>query len=108
MTGRLNMSYASHFAEALEQKFSEDTFRVDCGRKFDKIVQTYKGGNIGSVHAFVEKNTGMLIKAATWKAPQKSVKHPTGLAVRYDISTADGFNHALMQADRFGGYLYEH
>lgn len=101
------MSYATDFAEALGQKFHQDMFAVEQGRKFDKIVQAGKDGNGRSVHAFVEKNTGLLIKAATWKAPQKSVKHPSGFAVRYDLSTNEGFDEALYLADRFGGYLYE-
>lgn len=101
------MSYAVEFATALEAKFNEDSFTVESGRKFDKIVQSAKDGNGRSVHAFIEKNSGFLIKAATWKAPQKSVKHSTGLAVRYDLSTDEGFSQAVSEADRFGGYLYE-
>lgn len=101
------MSYATEFATALEAKFEQDSFTVEPGRKFDKIVQSDKKFGGRGVHAFIEKNTGLLIKAATWKAPQKSIKHPTGFAVRYDISTFEGFTEAINKADRFGGYLYE-
>ena len=101
------MSYATEFATALEAKFTEDSFTVEAGRKFDKIVQSDKKYGGRGVHAFIEKATGLVIKPATWKAPQKSIKHPTGFAVRYDISTFEGFTEAVNASDRFGGYLYE-
>ena len=100
------MSYASEYAEALNAKFTEYDFTVEPGRKFDKIVQSDKQYGGRGVHVFVEKDTGFLIKAATWKAPQKSTLHPTGFAVRYDISTFEGFTQAINSADRHGGYLY--
>ena len=107
MTGRLKMSQSTEYAQALTQKFMSDIFTVHEGRKFDKIVQKKTSESGASVHAFVNKETGDLIKPATWKAPQKSVKHPSGWAVRYNINTLDGFNEAINEADIYGGYLYE-
>lgn len=101
------MSYANEYATALTQKFMRDTFTVNEGRKFDKIIQKRKTESGSSVHAFINKETGDIIKPATWKSPQKSVKHPTGFAVRYNLSTVEGFNHALESADIYGAYLYE-
>jgi hypothetical protein len=103
----ITMTIAEKFAEALNQKFSEDTFTVEAGQKFDRIVYKSRWNNGGSCHAFVEKATGNLIKSATWRAPQKSVKHPSGLAVRFELATEEGFEAAVKAADIFGGYLYD-
>jgi hypothetical protein len=98
---------AVQFAEALAQKFEgEYLFSVDGGRKFDRIVQrSIVRGEVhgGSVHAFVEKESGKLCKAGGWSAPQKDKNGP---AYRYDLSTPEGFAQALDAADMFGGYLY--
>ena len=49
-------------------------FVVESGRKYHKIVQTDKSGS-QSVHAFVDKKTGELYKAASFKAPAKGVRY---------------------------------
>ena len=55
-----------------EYKEGKDVYKfsIDTGRKYHKIVQTCSDG-AQSVHAFVDKNTGELYKAASWKAPAK-------------------------------------
>lgn len=75
------------------------------GKRFSRIAYTENGRPV-SVHAFVENATGALIKEGGWKAPAKSVTHPSGLAVRFDLSTASGFMQAIMRAEFTGGYLY--
>jgi hypothetical protein len=97
------MDISKKFANALNEKFSDYTFDVDYGRKFDKVTQERVTGGGGSVHAFIERETGKLIKAAGWNAPQKGVN---GLAYRYDLSTEEGFDLALEKSDQYGGYLY--
>ena len=49
------------------------------GSKY-RIVMRYYGS--ASVHAFVDGDTGDLIKAASWKVPAKG---KNGLAVRYNL-----------------------
>lgn len=96
---------AEAFANALNEKFSDYEFSVDAGLKFDKIVQVYvKYGNSRqrSVHAFVEKSSGDLIKAAGWKTPAKL---KSGWATRYNLITE--FEKAVEEADSSGGYLYQ-
>lgn len=98
---------AEAFANALNEKFSNDyEFSVEAGIKFDKIVQSYKksvnGYSSRSVHAFVEKSSGDLIKAAGWKTPAKL---KSGWATRYNLITE--FDKAVEEADQFGGYLYQ-
>ena len=48
-------------------------FNIEEGRKYLKIVQTDTSGG-GAVHAFVDKKTGELYKAASWRGPAKDVR----------------------------------
>ena len=66
-------------------------FKIKTGKKFYKIVQmeynrVWKNGIIddsnivyeyreGSVHAFVDKETGQVYKPASWRAPAKHVRY---------------------------------
>ena len=43
------------------------------GKKYLRIVRTTYGNR--SVHCFIEKSTGFVLMAASWKAP---AKHPRG------------------------------
>ena len=73
-------------------------FVVETGRKYHKIVQTDKSG-CQSVHAFVDKKTGELYKAASFKAPAKGV--------RYDLRLIQDREFVLKNCDWAGGYLYK-
>lgn len=108
------------YAEAIQNKFDAEReikrlrgqsvtagheFSVMAGQKFDRIVEQYRGGGNGkSVHAFVERATGRLVKAAGWPAPAK--KSNGELQSKYDLSTPEGFREAVYNADPFGSYLY--
>ena len=82
-------------------------FVVRTGKKYYKIIQqdfdTFRDRNEyrdGSVHAFVDKNTGEVYKPASWKSPAKHV--------RYDMRIInDRVNlHDPHFTDWAGGYLY--
>ena len=82
-------------------------FVVRTGKKYYKIIQqdfdTFRDRNEyrdGSVHAFVDKNTGEVYKPASWKSPAKHV--------RYDLRIInDRVNlHDPHFTDWAGGYLY--
>ena len=82
-------------------------FRIQKGRKYYKIIQrnydTFQNRNEyrdGSVHAFVDKNTGEVYMAASWRAPAKHV--------RYDMRIINERNyvHNPVNCDWAGGYLY--
>ena len=82
-------------------------FRMESGRKYWKVIQqdydTFRDRNEyrdGSVHAFVDKNTGEVYKPASWKSPAK--------IVRYDlrIITHRQKLHDPTFTDWAGGYLY--
>ena len=82
-------------------------FVVRTGKKYYKIIQqdfdTFRDRNEyrdGSVHAFVDKNTGEVYKPASWKSPAKYV--------RYDLRIInDRVNlHDPHFTSWAGGYLY--
>ena len=76
-------------------------FRVEIGRKYLKIIQRdERNGEYrdGSVHAFVERSTGNVYKAASWKAPAKHV--------RYNLLDDKSRNVMFVNLDWAGGYLY--
>jgi len=73
-------------------------FEIETGRKYHKIVQTDRGGS-KSVHAFVDKKTGELYKAASFKAPAKGV--------RFDLRIISQREDVLENCDWAGGYLYQ-
>lgn len=101
---------AKNFAELLTLKFGGDSrppkFTVEHGYKFDKVVIGYgKLGHDGaSVHCFVDKSNGDVIKAASYKAPQR--RADKSLAVMGNVSTDTGLKRLVKKADKHGSYLY--
>ena len=91
------------------------TFKVDGGRKFLKIkyfsdrintdyddngkaTKTIHKDTKGSIHCFVDKNTGDIYKAATWRAPYTKGNN----AVRGSIYDEKCYE----KTDLYGGWLY--
>lgn len=64
-------------------------FDVKSGKRWDKIIRD------GAAYCFVERGTGDIYKAATWRAPAKGV--------RASIFDKDSFK----KADIYGGWLYK-
>lgn len=84
------------FADGLTKKFAHlepfpPAFEVREGKINDKIVKT--GPHGGSVHAFVDRATGHVYKAA-------------GAARRAEGARYANVEDALAAADPYGGYLY--
>ena len=87
-------------------------FKIDGGRKFLKVkyfetrISTdYETGEVtttkdtrGSIHCFVDKNTGDIYKAATWKAPYTKGNN----AVRGSIYDEKCYE----KTDLYGSWLY--
>jgi len=82
-------------------------FRIQKGRKYYKIIQqdfdTFRDRNEyrdGGVHAFVDKKTGEVYKADSWKSPAKHV--------RYDLRIIKDREYVLdpNNCGWAGGYLY--
>ena len=72
-------------------------FYIESGRKYHKIVMETEVGS-RSVHAFVDKKTGNVYKAASFKAPAK--------IVRYNLLEIASREQCFERADWAGGYLY--
>jgi len=79
--------------DAPEYKF----YIAEGGRKYHKIIMQYENGS-ESVHAFVDKKTGEVYKAASWKSPAKGV--------RFNLLVIKEREWLLEHADWAGGYLY--
>ena len=88
-----------------EIKDRKDTYQfvIETGRKYHKIVMVVPNGDrpaSRSVHAFVDKKTGEVYMAASWKAPAKN-------GVRYDLRIIEQREHVLENCDWAGTYLYK-
>ena len=82
-------------------------FVIRTGKKYYKIIQqdfdTFRDRNEyrdGSVHAFVDKNTGEVYKPASWKSPAKHV--------RFNLNRPEDRAYLFQpnNVDWAGGYLY--
>ena len=102
--------YTLMLCDALELDFKNShpnsepyKFYIESGRKYHKIIMETDGGSsrLGpsrSVHAFVDKKTGEVYKAASFKAPAK--------IVRYNLLSIKSREECFERADWAGGYLY--
>ena len=77
---------------------SDYKFYIESGRKYHKIIMETGAGS-RSVHAFVDKKTGEVYKAASFKAPAKHV--------RFNLLVIKEREWLLEHADWAGGYLYK-
>jgi len=105
--GRKDLSkYAQEQLDAMDNGTANlMRFRVQSGRKYFKIIQqdydTFQDRNEyrdGSVHAFVDKETGDVYKPAGWAKPAQHV--------RYNLLERSSREDCLSRADWAGGYLY--
>ena len=85
LKGNLSGNYPEYAKEQLDEIENGTAnlmyFTVKTGKKYYKIVQmefdTFQNRNEyreGSVHAFVDKQTGQVYKPASWQAPAKHVR----------------------------------
>ena len=70
---------------------------IESGKKYHKIIMVDSGSS-RSVHAFVDKNTGSVLKSASWKAPAKGE--------RYNLLIIKDREWLFENASWCGGYLY--
>ena len=72
-------------------------FYIESGRKYHKLIMETGVGSRG-IHAFIDKKTGEVYKAASFKAPAKHV--------RYNLNIISSREECFARADWAGGYLY--
>lgn len=70
----------THFKGNLEPA----TFEVHSGRVFDKVVRVDNGH---SVYCFINKTTGGIVKAASWKAPEPKKRERGNI---FNVNPLDG------------------
>ena len=85
------------FKRANNRKTDDYKFYIESGRKYHKLIMETGGGS-RSVHAFVDKKTGDVYKAASFKAPAKGI--------RFNLCIMSDREWLLENADWAGGYLY--
>lgn len=79
-------------------KMADKVFTITNGRKYAKVVSSNKGGNHNSVFCFIDRNTGEVYKAATWKSPAKHV--------RYTLTDEESAQNLAHNSDPYGSFLY--
>jgi hypothetical protein len=95
---RSDSGYYSERIERLKKGELKYEFVIETGRKYHKIVMITDDGS-RSVHAFVDKKTGELYKAASFKSPAKGV--------RFNLNIIKEREFVLRECDWAGGYLYK-
>ena len=88
--------YHQECIDKLKNGESDYDFFIEEGRKYHKIVMDARGSK--SVHAFVDKKTGDVYKAASFKAPAKGI--------RFNLCIMSDREWLLENADWAGSYLY--
>jgi hypothetical protein len=74
------------------------TYEIVSGRKYHKIMMNDCWGG-GSTHAFIDKKTGEVYKAASYASPAKGV--------RYDLRLIEQREWLGANCDWAGSYLYK-
>lgn len=57
-----------NYVDRMGFKHNNDTFSFNQGRRYIKVIRG------GSVHCFVDRTNGDVLKAASWKAPAKTAR----------------------------------
>jgi hypothetical protein len=71
---------------------------IESGKKYHKVIMV-DGGSSRSVHCFIDKKTGSVLKSASWKAPAKGE--------RYNLLIIKEREWLFENADWSSGYLYK-
>ena len=85
------------FKRANNRKTDDYKFYIESGRKYHKLIMETGSGS-RSVHAFVDKKSGDVYKAASFKAPAKGI--------RFNLCIMSDREWLFENADWAGGYLY--
>ena len=104
-TIQLNVTkYGLMLCDALQQNYQRShpngrnySYALISGRKYHKVMQCVDG-QTESVHAFIDKKSGEVYKAASIKAPAKGV--------RFNLLIIQEREFMLENCDWAGGYLY--
>ena len=100
---RIVDKFVEEYVKVLNDKTDSYNFYTRRGQRYIKITKVVvaldgKNTNQGSAHCFVDKNTGLVYKAAGWNAPAKGA--------RYDLLDEASRKRCFANADPYGSYLY--
>lgn len=91
-----NVDYHLQRIEQIKNEGMDSEFYLETGRKYYKLV--HKDSNQRSVHCFIDKTTGDVLKSASWNAPAKGV--------RFNLLDEQSREMCYNRCDWAGGYLY--
>jgi hypothetical protein len=89
--------YHQRCIDELKNDICPIDYVIESGKKYHKVVFV-DGGGSRSVHCFIDKKTGSVLKSASWKAPAKGE--------RYNLLIIKEREWLFENADWSGGYLY--
>ena len=93
---RENVEYHAQQIEQIKTEGVDGEFYLETGRKYYKLV--HRSGKSRSVHCFINKTNGDVLKSASWNAPAKGV--------RYNLLDDNSRESCYSNCDAFGSYLY--
>ena len=100
--GETSVAHHESCLKKLKNGKCDYSYIIESGRKYHKIIMVIDNGPdrspSRSVHAFVDKNTGSVLKSASWKAPAKGE--------RYNLLIIKDREYLLKNAGWSGSYLY--
>ena len=70
---RDNVEYHAQRIEQIKNEGVDEEFYLETGRKYYKLI--HRSGISRSVHCFIDKTTGDVLKSASWKSPAKGVRY---------------------------------
>ena len=94
---RDNIEYHAQRIEQIKTEGVDEEFYLETGRKYYKLI--HRSGKSRSVHCFINKTNGDVLKSASWNAPAKGV--------RYNLLDDNSRELCYSNCDAFGGYLYQ-
>ena len=92
---RDNVEYHAQRIEQIKTEGVDEEFYLETGRKYYKLI--HRSGKSRSVHCFINKTNGDVLKSASWNGPAK--------AVRYYLLDDNSRELCYSNCDAFGGYI---
>ena len=92
-----SVEYHTKAIQEIKENGNGQEFYLERGRKYYKLI--HQETNSRSVHCFIDKTTGDVLKSASWKSPAKGV--------RFNLLNDYSRNQCYNLCDWAGGYLYK-
>jgi hypothetical protein len=93
-----SVEYHLRCIDELKNGKTDVDYEIETGKKYHKVIMITSGFS-RSVHCFIDKKTGSVLKSASWKAPAKGE--------RYNLLIIKEREWLFENADWSSGYLYK-